>query len=104
MSLHLERRTNVVGFIAVLCAATACAVAIVAVGACVMIAIRGGQIVAEQINVLSMAIGITGTFVGFTGALLATPTAHGRATDPNPDAAITATTRVETHAETENEP
>lgn len=77
-----DLRAGLIGAVAVMFAATACLVALGVTAAAVALALRGGEITAEQINVISLVIGVVGTFTGLTGALLANPNRHGRATDP----------------------
>jgi hypothetical protein len=93
--MNTLRRSNVTGLVAVMCAGTSCVVALITVCACIVIATRGGSITAEQINVLGIAIGVTGTFFGFAGALLAVPQSHGRTTDPTNAAHVTTLTTTE---------
>ena len=84
---NIRHRSGLIGAVVLMFAATACMVAMSVTLASLLIAFRAGAVSAEQINLLSLTIGLVGTFTGFVGALLASPERHGRATDPATTAA-----------------
>lgn len=93
----VRRRENTTGLLALICGVSGCLIAVLAACAIIAIAYRGGNISAEQLNLLTIVGGSGAGLFAFAGGLLAVNQQHGRATDPAPGAvSVASTTTVET--------
>lgn len=97
----VRKRDNIVGTLALICVVSGCILLLEAGTTILVIAYRGGPISAEQLNLLTIAGGLSAGLFAFAGGLLAVNTTHGRATDPLVPPPSKVTTTVETEVEGE---